>query len=347
MKIIGCDFHPSFQHVCYVDTSTGETGEQRLSHPDQARQFYLGLRGQKVRVGVESMGNLGWFQRLLSETGHELLIGDAARIRAACVRRQKTDRRDAALILRLMVEDRFPSIWQPEATEAELSQLLSHRCRMVRLAVRLGNQLDALAKNEGLVNVSSTSRAGRKRVEDLPLSSWRAVQRNDLYALYDTVHKRVLELDRFAREAAEAHQQACLLMTHPGVGAITSLAFVSVIGDWHRFPRGKQVASYLGLIPTESSSGQKRRLGSISKQGNSMMRWLLVEAATIAQRQDESWHRQYLRLSVAKHHGVAKVAMAHKLAVRLYWMLRSGKPYEEIVERNRHAGQSECPRGQK
>jgi hypothetical protein len=68
MKIIGCDFHPSFQQVCFVDTSTGETGEQRLSHPDQARAFYIGLRGQEVRVGVESMGNLGWFQRLLRET---------------------------------------------------------------------------------------------------------------------------------------------------------------------------------------------------------------------------------------------------------------------------------------
>ena len=117
------------------------------------------------------------------------------------------------------------------------------------------------------------------------------------------------------------------------------------IGDWQRFPRGKQVGSYLGLIPCEESSGDKRRLEHISKQGNPMLRWLLVQAATVAQKHDADWHRQYMRLSVQKHHGVAKLAIAHKLAVRLYWMLRSGQDYEQVRERGSHAGQSVCPNG--
>jgi transposase len=100
------------------------------------------------------------------------------------------------------------------------------------------------------------------------------------------------------------------------------------------------VGSYLGLIPVEESSGNKRRLGHISKQGNSLVRWLLVEAAVHAQRKDPSWHRQYLRLSLTRHHGVAKLAIARKLAVRLYWMLRSGQNYDEVMERGSHAGQS-------
>ena len=113
------------------------------------------------------------------------------------------------------------------------------------------------------------------------------------------------------------------------------------MGDWRRFPRGKQVGSYLGLIPAEASSGKhQQRMGHITKQGNTLLRWLLVEAATKAQSKDPSWHRQYVRLSMNKHHGVAKVAIAHKLAVRLYWMLRSGQNYRQIVERGSHAGQS-------
>ncbi len=147
------------------------------------------------------------------------------------------------------------------------------------------------------------------------------------------------------KTAAAANPEACLLMTHPGVGPIVSLAYVLIVGDWRRFPRGKQVGSYLGLIPAEDSSADKRRLGHISKQGNTLLRWLLVEAATTAQRHDPSWHRQYLRLSMNKHHGVAKVAIAHKLAVRLYWMLRSGQDYRQIMERGSHAGQSVCPSG--
>jgi len=94
------------------------------------------------------------------------------------------------------------------------------------------------------------------------------------------------------------------------------------------------------LIPEEESSGNHRRLGKVSKQGNSLVRWLLVEAASIAQRYDADWHRRYLRLSVNKHHGVAKLAIAHKLAIRLYWMLRSGQDYEQVKERGSHAGQS-------
>jgi transposase len=115
---------------------------------------------------------------------------------------------------------------------------------------------------------------------------------------------------------------------------------VLIIGDWRRFPRGKLVGSYLGLIPSEESSSDKRRLGHISKQGNTLLRWLLMEAAAKAERYDASWHRQRLRLSMNKHHGVAKVAIAHKLAVRLYWMLRSGQSWQQHKERGSHAGQS-------
>ena len=148
-------------------------------------------------------------------------------------------------------------------------------------------------------------------------------------------------LDEAVQTAAEQNAEAQLLMTHPGVGPVVSLAYVLILGDWRRFPRGKQVGSYLGLIPAEASSGKhQQQMGHITKQGNTLLRWLLVEAATKAQSKDPSWHRQYLRLSMNKHHGVAKVAIAHKLAVRLYWMLRSGQNYTQIVERGSHAGQS-------
>jgi transposase len=159
--------------------------------------------------------------------------------------------------------------------------------------------------------------------------------------LLEEMNRRIEPLDEAVIEAAQQNPEACLLMTHPGVGPVVSLAYVLTIGNWERFPRGKYVGSYLGLIPAEESSADKRRLGHISKQGNTLLRWLLVEAASTAQRYDASWHRQYLRLSMTKHHGVAKVAIAHKLAIRLYWMLRSGEDYSKVMERGSHVGQSE------
>ena len=339
MMIIGCDFHPRFQLIAYVDLETGEFFERRLSHPEEAERFYRSLAGTQVRIGLEATGNFGWFRRLINELGYEFLLGDPSAIRAASPRRQKTDKRDARHILRLLQEDRFPVVWQPPAENEQLRQLLLHRCRLVRLRTRMTNQLDSMAKNEGLVGSRSWSAERRRRIEALPLSGWYLRRRTDLLDLLDELEKRIEPLEKAVGEAAENNQQACLLMTHPGVGPIVSLVYVLTIGDWKRFPRSKDLASYLGLIPAEQSSADKRRLGHISKQGNTLLRWLLVQAAIGAQRSDPSWHRLYLRLSLNKHHGVAKVAIAHKMAVRLYWMLRSGQNYKQVMERGSHAGQ--------
>jgi transposase len=346
MMIIGCDFHPSFQQIAYVDEETGEYGESRLSHREEAVRFYRSLSGRRVQVGVEATGNDRWFRKLLSEVGHELLIGDASAIHASAPREQRTDKRDARHILRLLVEKRFPVVWQPSAGNEEQRQLLMHRCRLVRMRTRLKNQLDSIAKSEGLTGSRSWSQKRRQQIEALPLTGWYAERRADLLGLLDGLELRIKRLNRAVEMAAEQNGEARLLMTHPGVGPVVSLAYVLVPGDWRRFPRGKQVGSYLGLIPSEASSGKhQQRMGHITKQGNTLLRWLLVEAAVKAQRHDPSWHRQYLRLSLQKHHGVAKVAIAHKLAVRLYWMLRSGDDYQQVMERGSHARQSECPVG--
>lgn len=339
MMIIGCDFHPSFQQIAFVEQETGEYGERRLSHREEAVGFYRTLAGRRVQVGVEATGNDRWFRKLLSEAGHELLVGDASAIHASAPREQRTDKRDARHILRLLVENRFPAVWQPPAANEEQRQLLLHRCRLVRMRTRIKNQLDSIAKSEGLTGSRSWSKKRRQQIEALPLSGWYAERRADLLGLLDGMELRIKPLDQAVESAAEQNTEARLLMTHPGVGPIVSLAYVLVLGDWRRFPRGKQVGSYLGLIPSEASSGKhQQRMGHITKQGNTLLRWLLVEASVKAQQHDPSWHRQYVRLSMQKHHGVAKVAIAHKLAVRLYWMLRSGQDYGQMMERGSHAG---------
>jgi len=287
-------------------------------HTAEAEQYYRSLRGTQVRIGIEATGNYGWFRRLMSELGHELLVGDATQIRASNPRRQKTDKRDAEHILGLLVADRFPAIWQPPAENEQLRQLLLHRSRLVRLRTRVTDQLDGMAKNAGWVIPGGWSGQRRKAIEALPLPGWYGERRKDLLGLLDRLEERIAPLNKAVGQAAANNAEACLLMTHPGVGPVVSLAYVLTIGNWQRFPRGKQMGSYLGLIPSEDSSSDKRRLGHISKQGNTLLRCLLVEAASTAQRHDPSWHRQYLRLSMNKHHGVAKVAIADKLAVRLY-----------------------------
>src|SRR5256712_10100877 len=151
MIIIGCDYHPGCQQIAFVDTDSGEGNERKLGHREEAEQFYrqLKVRGKKVRVGMEASGHARWFERLLSELQFELWIGDAAEIRTKRVRKQKTDRQDAQLLLTLLVEDRFPRIWVPNEENRDLRQLLWHRHRLGQMRTRIMNQLHVLAFNEG------------------------------------------------------------------------------------------------------------------------------------------------------------------------------------------------------
>jgi transposase len=332
MILIGCDFHPSWQQVCWVDTETGETEECKLVHtPGEAEKFYRRFAAP-ARIGMESTGNCQWFVELMTALGHEVWIGDAAQIRACEVRQQKHDRRDAALLLRLLVEGRFPRIWTPSGQQRDLRQLLIHRYKLVRLRAQVKNGLQHLALNRGVQKKQRLwSEAGQKALRAIALPLWANRRREDLLKLLGTLDEQIALLDQAVTEAAEKNENARLLMTQPGVGPITSLAFVLTMGDVNRFPRGKQVASYLGLIPREYSSGGQQRFGSISKQGNRFMRMLLVEAAQTAVRCDPQFRQEYMHRCHSKPKGVAKVAAARKLAIRLYWMLRTQRRYPEIV----------------
>ena len=145
------------------------------------------------------------------------------------------------------------------------------------------------------------------------------------------LEQQIEPLDAAVKAEALRDKMALLLQSQPGVGPITALAYVLTMGGMSRFPRGKQVASYLGLIPREHSSGGRQKLGAITKQGNRMLRMLLVEAAQTTVRLDPGFRKQYLHRCHQKPKGVAKVAAARKLAVRLYWMLRTQTGYPEIV----------------
>ena len=332
MLIIACDYHPSVQQIAWTETGTGECGERRLAHCAEAEQFYRELKqhGASVRVGIEATGQSRWFERLLAELDFELWIGDPARIRAKQVRKQKNDRMDAAHMLKLMLKDDVPRIWVPSPENRDVRQLVWHRHRMVQMRSRVMNQLQAIAMNEGVRRKRGLwSQKGRSQLESLPLPPWTSRRRQELLELLDRFDPRIDDLTEAVEQEARRRPEVEQLQTHPGVGPVTALAYVLVLGTPDRFPCGKQVGSYLGLIPCEDSSADHWRLGHVSKQGNSLVRYLLVQSALSAARVEDQWHRQYVHLAMRRNHAVAKIAMARKLAVRLFWMWRQGWDYEE------------------
>jgi transposase len=337
MLIIGCDLHTRYQQIAMMNSSTGELTERRLEHDNGAAEaFYRNLRSlqEPVRVGIEATGPMQWFEELLAELGYELWVGDAAKIRASAVRKQKTDKRDALLLLELLLNDRFPKIWVPASAERDLRQLLWHRHKLVGMRTMVCNQLHALAMSQRLCRKKKLfTRKGRTQLEGLRLDPWASRRRSELLQLLDQFDPTITELDRAVLQAAERRPEAVRLMTHPGIGPITALAFVLAIGPIARFSRSKKIVSYLGLNPSEASSGGHRRLGAISKQGNTLVRWLLVEAVHHAVLHDPELRQDYQRLKFRRGFAIAKVAIARKLAVRMYWMLRNTADYAQLVRK--------------
>ena len=324
-----------------LDDQTGELVERQLQHEgEQVREFYAGLP-KPVLVGLEATGSMNWFLQLLEKLGIEFRVGHPAKIRAAEPRKQKNDRRDARLLLTLLAENRFPAIWMPSREQRDLQILLRHRDQFVRIRTRVQLSLQAVALSHGLRRGHSLwTCGGQHTLRTLPLAGHASQQRDTLLALYPQLQGPIDELDRQVEKEAQQRSQSRRLMTHPGVGPTTALATEVFLGDPQRFADGKSLASYVGMIPREHSSGGRQRLGRISKQGNSLLRFLWGEAVIHAVRRDPELRRFYRRKLAQKGMGKARVAAARKLGIRLWIMLRDEIDYAEFCRRGHQRQQN-------
>jgi len=343
MRIIGCDLHARQQTLAMLDTVTGEVVTRTLMHEgNEVREFYSQLP-RPVLVGIEAIGPMQWFLNLLEELGIECQVGDAAKVRAAEPRKQKHDRRDAELILKLLVEKRFPAIWRPSKEQLDLRALLLHRHHWVRLRTQIQNALQAIALANGLRRGPGLwSYDGQAKIAFLPLPLHASYRRSALQAMYRSMAEEIKDLTEQVAERAGQRCGARLLMTHPGVGPVTALATEVFLGDPRRFADGKALASYVGLIPQERSSGRRQRLGKVTKQGSPLLRFLWNEAAVHTVRRDPELQRFYRRKLVQKGLGKARVAVARKLGIRLWIMLRDQIDYEEFCRRGQKQSGAAC-----
>src|ERR1700692_5155761 len=185
MRIIGCDLHARQQTLAMLDTETGEVMKMTLTHEgNNVQEFYSALP-RPACVGIEATGSMQWFVNLMEELGIECRVGHPANIRAAEPRKQKHDRRDADLILKVLVENRFPAIWMPTKELLDLRALLRHRHQWVRIRTRIQNALQAIALANGLRRGPSLwSRDGQNTIASLPLAPHTAYRRSALQTMY-------------------------------------------------------------------------------------------------------------------------------------------------------------------
>ena len=331
----GVDFHARQQTICSLTTEDGVVSTRDLKHQDKAelRAFYEQFSGPVV-VGLEASGYSPWFEHMLEELGHEVWLGDAIEIRRRARRRQKNDRRDAELILDLMVHDEFPRIHRPEPESREILRMLRYRQKLIKMRTMIKNSLQALALQSGLSRRSQLfTRTGLEQLRTTPMSPAMQYQRDQWLEALQPLNQGIAETVRWLRVPAKGDERIQRLCTHPGIGLLTALCLVHTLAPVSRFRNQRQVAAYGGFDPRERSSGEKKRYLGISKAGSRLLRYLLVEAANIAVRKDEDLKRFYQRLAQRRGRPKAKVAAARKLLIRAYIMMRDEIDYAEFRRR--------------
>lgn len=331
----GVDFHARQQTICYLTTEDGEvlTRELTHQHKDEVRGFYAQFSGHVV-VGLEASGYSPWFEQLLEELGHEVWLGDATEIRRRARWRQKNDRRDAELILDLLVHDEFPRLHRPCPQSREILRMLRYRQKLVKIRTMGKNSLQALALQSGLAKRSHLfTKAGRQELRTAAMSPAMQWQREQWWQLLEPLNERLLETMLWLKQQTKDDERIARLRTHPGIGLLTSLCVVHTLWPVTRFRNQRKVAAYAGFDPMERSSAERKHFLGISKAGSRVLRYLLVEAAHTAVKKDDDLKRFYQRLVARRGRPKAKVAAARKLLIRSYIMLRDEIDYAEFRRR--------------
>src|SRR5690349_6745333 len=299
---IGVDFHARQQTICYLKTETGELLTCELKHQDKeaVRAFYASFRG-RVIVGLEASGYSPWFERLLGELGYEVWLGHATEIRRRARWRQKNDRRDAELILDLMLHNEFPRLHRPALQSREVMRMLRYRHKLIKIRTMSKNSLQALALQAGVAKRSGLfTREGKQELDAALMSPAMQWQREHWLQLLQPLDQQVLEAMTWLK--AQSKDDVCIarLRTHPGIGLLSSLCLVHTLQPVARFRNTRKVAAYAGFDPQERSSAERKHFLGISKAGSRVLRYLLVEAANTAVRKDEELKRFYQRVAARR-----------------------------------------------
>jgi transposase len=332
---IGVDFHARQQTICYLKTETGELVTSELKHQDKekVRAFYVQFKGPVI-VGLEASGYSSWFERLLEELGCEVWLGHATEIRRRARWRQKNDRRDAELILELLLHDEFPRLHRPAVQSREVLRILRYRQKLIKIRTMSKNSLQALALQAGLAKGSRLfAKAGQQELSTAALSPAMQWQREHWLQLLQPLNQQLLEAMVWLKAQSKGDVEVARLRTHPGIGLLTSLCLAHTLAPIARFRNTRKVAAYAGFDPVERSSAAHKRFLGISKAGSRLLRHLMVEAANVAIRKDEDLKRFYQRLADRRGRPKAKVAAARKLLIRAYIMLRDEIDYAEFRRR--------------
>lgn len=342
MDTIGVDLHKRETQLC-IGEADGTITEQRIVTSRERFTAVLGPR-PPARILLEASTESEWVAQHLEALGHEVIVADPnyAPMYATRSRRVKTDKRDARTLMEACRAGTYRPAHRLSAPRRQVRAELAVRDAVVRTRTRYVALAKALVRREGLRVPSSAAERVGAHLQALALPPALAGELAPLLTLLVPLNETIAAADQRLAALERTDPSVALLMTAPGIGAVTASALVATIDDVTRFTSAHRFEAYLGLVPGERSSGELRRIGPITKAGNRRARWLLVEAAWRMLRSKDpasaplrAWARP---IAARRGPRIAAVALARRLAGILYAMWRDGVPYDaRKVRRPRRA----------
>lgn len=332
METIGLDLHKRESQLCIL-ADDGEIHERRIVTSRERFTAVLGRR-PKARILIEASTESEWVAQHLESLGHEVVIADPnyAPMYATRTRRVKTDKRDARTLAEALRIGAYRLAHRVSAERRHVRAELAVREALVRTRTRYISLAKALVRRDGLRVKGSEAESVARRIAELELSDLLAAELMPLFQVLAPINEQIDAADVRIAELSKNDAEVALLTTAPSIGPVTASAIVATVDDITRFNSAHQFEAFLGLVPGERSSGEKRRVGKITKAGNSRVRYLLVEAGCRIMRSNsqETAALRAWALSIAARRGkrIAVVALARRLAGILYAMWRDRSPYD-------------------
>jgi transposase len=337
----GIDYHKKFSVVSLGDATGNLIRQEKIYNDEREVRKFFGQFG-KLKCAVESCRGYEWFTDLLEELGMEVFLCHPRKVKLIAESRNKTDKVDSKILMQLLANNFLPTVYRATRDERELREKLRWRVHLVRNAVRIKLRIHALLdkENKGHSNVNLFTGVGREYLRTVKLRPQRRKLVDQQLEILEFLEEKISQELKWIKSQVKKRKEAIILKTVPGFGDISALMFIAEIGNITRFARAEQIPRYFGLTPSENSSGERRRLGPITKEGSSVMRWLLIQDAWQAIRSNHVFQNKFEAISRRRGRNVAIVAIARKLSECAYHVLKTKQPFDS----NRLATGSARPR---
>ena len=329
---VGVDLHRDWSVVTVLGARGGPLKQPRVNN-DSLGDFLSSLK-EKPRVVVEATGNWCYPVELMEPHARQVVLAHPKKTKAIASARIKTDKIDSQCLALLLRADLVPTAYIPPQAIRDLRDLLRHRAGLVRVRTQLKNKVHVVLSRYGLRSPCSDlfGVGGKRWLREL--ADLRPVHREMLdrfLHLVDSLDSEIKPLSEQIESLVEDDTQAQLLCTIPGIGRYSALLILAEIGEPGRFPDGRHLASYGGLVPRVRASGGRVWRGGITHERSTWLRWILIQAVPKVVRGSVRMRALYQRVARRRGTQKAKVAVARELLVVIWHMLRSGQPYQERI----------------